>query len=71
MLIANRKWQKIKKSLIFVKLLHLIPRGTLSSELFWILRYLYLFQRYVKFLFFCFFNSAHLFEKIFHKNYGV
>ena len=36
------------------KLLQLVPCGTLSSELFEFLRYLYPYQRYAKFLFFGF-----------------
>ena len=58
-------WRKMKSSLIFAKILQLNPRGTLSSELFEFLRYFYPFQRYVKFLFSSFFNSARLFENLF------
>ena len=56
---------KKKCSPIFVKFSGLIPRGALSSEPLEFLRYLYPFQRYLKFSFFDFSNSACLFEKIF------
>ena len=58
-------WRRRTKSLIVAKLLQLVPRGTLSSELFEFFRYLYPFQRYTKFSFFVIFNSACLFENIF------
>ena len=54
--IALRRRQT-KSSPIFAKLLHLVLRGALSSELFEFLRYLFPFQRYTKFSVF-FFNSA-------------
>ena len=60
-------WRKMKSSPIFAKILQLIPRGTLSSELFEFLRYLYPFQRYAKFSFSGFFNSARLFENLFSR----
>ena len=57
--------RRTQSSPIFAKLLQLVPRGTLSSELFEFLRYLYPFQRYAKFSFFVIFNSACLFENLF------
>ena len=56
---------KMKSSPIFAKLLQLVPRGALSSELFEFLRYLYPFKRYTKFSFSDFFNSVRLFENVF------
>ena len=50
-----------------MKLLQLVPSGTLSSELFEFLRYLYLFKRYAKFSFSGFFNSVRLFENLFSR----
>ena len=59
-------WSRQTKSLpIFTKLLQLVLRGMLSSELFEFLRYLYSFQRYAKCSFSGFVNSARLFEYIF------
>ena len=55
----------MKKLPIFAKLLEIIPRSMLSSKLFEFLRYLYPFQRYSKFLFSSFFNSACLFNNLF------
>ena len=57
--------RKTKSSPIFVKILQPITHGTLSSELFEFLRYLYPFQRYVIFSFSVFFNSARLFDNLF------
>ena len=45
------------------------PHGTLSSELFEFLRYLYPFKRYAKFSFSDFFNSARLFENVFSQKF--
>ena len=60
----------MKGSLIFAKLLELITPSTLSSTLFEFLRYLYPFQRYSKFQFSGFFNSAYLIT-FYYKNYSV
>ena len=61
-------WRRqTKSSPIFAKILQLVFSGTLSSELFEFLRYLYPSQRYAKFSFSGFFNSARLFGNIFSR----
>ena len=67
--LINPLTTKMKSAPIFVKLLQLVPRGTLSSELFEFLRYLYLFKSYTKFSFSNFFNSVHLFENVFSRKW--
>ena len=66
-------WRRqTKSSPIFAKLLQLVPRGTLSSELFEFLRYLYPFQRYAKFSFFGFFLTVHaVLNRYLNENYTV
>ena len=61
-------WRRqTKSSPIFAKILQLFLCGTLNSELFEFLRYLYPFQRYAKFSFSGFFNSAGFFKIIFSR----
>ena len=60
----------MKISPIFAKLLQLVAHGTLSSELFEFVRYLYPFQRYAKFSFYGFL-TVHTYLKIYsHENYS-